>query len=45
MGEARGTDAERLHSGVDVRIEDGTPVLATRPGMVSSPVSTGESGP
>lgn len=44
MGEARGTDAERLHSGVDVRIEDGTPVLAVRPGMVSSPVSTGAFG-
>ena len=44
MGEARGSDAERLHSGVDVRIEDGTPVLATRPGIVSSPMSTGEFG-
>jgi hypothetical protein len=44
MGEARGSDAERLHSGVDVRIEEGTPVLATRPGVVSSPLSTGEFG-
>lgn len=44
MGEARGTDAERLHSGVDVRIEEGTPVLAVRPGVVSSPVSIGEFG-
>ena len=44
MGEARGTDAERLHSGVDVRIDEGTPVLATRAGVVSSPVSTGEFG-
>ncbi len=44
MGEARGTDAERLHSGVDVRIDEGTPVVATRAGVVSSPVSTGEFG-
>ena len=44
MGEARGSDAERLHAGVDVRIEEGTPVLATRPGVVSSPLSTGEFG-
>jgi sugar lactone lactonase YvrE len=44
MGEARGTDAERLHAGVDVRIDEGTPVLATRPGVVASPLSTGEFG-
>ena len=44
MGEARGTDAERLHAGVDVRIEEGTRVLAVRAGVVSSPISTGEFG-
>jgi sugar lactone lactonase YvrE len=44
MGEARGSDAERLHAGVDVRIDEGTPVLATRPGVVSSPLSAGEFG-
>jgi sugar lactone lactonase YvrE len=44
MGEARGSDAERLHTGVDVRVDEGTPVLAVRPGVVSSPMSTGEFG-
>ena len=44
MGEARGTDAERLHAGVDVRIDEGTLVVATRAGVVSSPISTGEFG-
>jgi sugar lactone lactonase YvrE len=44
MGEARGTDAERLHAGVDVRIEEGTPVRVVRAGVVSSPISTGEFG-
>ena len=44
MGEARGSGAERLHAGVDVRIEDGTPVLAVRAGVVSSPISAGEFG-
>ena len=44
MGEARGTDAERLHAGIDVRIDEGTPVFATRAGVVSSPMSTGEFG-
>jgi len=45
MGEARGTEgAERFHAGIDVRIEDGTPVRAVRDGTVSSPISTGEFG-
>ena len=44
MGEARGTDAERLHAGVELHIDEGTPVFATRAGVVSSPVSTGEFG-
>jgi len=44
MGEARGSDAERLHAGVDIRIGEGTPVLAARPGAISSPLSTGEFG-
>ncbi len=44
MGEARGSDAERLHAGIDVRIEEGTPVLTARAAVVSSPVSTGGFG-
>ncbi|MDQ3487284.1 MAG: gluconolaconase [Acidobacteriota bacterium] len=44
MGEARGSDAGRLHAGVDVRIEEGTPVLAARAAVVSSPVSAGNFG-
>lgn len=45
MGEARGTEgAERFHAGIDVRIEDGTPVRAVRDGSVTSPISTGDFG-
>jgi sugar lactone lactonase YvrE len=45
LGEARGGEgAERLHTGVDVRAEQGTPVLAVRSGTVSSPIATGDFG-
>ena len=45
IGEARGAaGGERFHAGVDVRIEEGTPVRAVRDGTVMSPVSTGEFG-
>jgi hypothetical protein len=41
LGEARGSEgAERLHGGIDVRIEQGTLVHAVRDGVVTSPVST-----
>jgi sugar lactone lactonase YvrE len=41
LGEARGSEgAERLHGGIDVRIEQGTPVHAVRDGVVTGPVST-----
>jgi sugar lactone lactonase YvrE len=45
IGEARGGEGtERFHAGIDVRIEEGTPVHAVRDGAVSSPVSTGDFG-
>ncbi len=44
LGEARGARAERLHNGVDVRIEQGTPVHAVRDGVVESPVAAGGFG-
>jgi sugar lactone lactonase YvrE len=45
MGESRGGEGtERLHSGIDVRIEQGTPVVAVREGTVSGPFSTGAFG-
>ena len=45
MGESRGGEGtERLHSGIDVRIDEGTPVVAVREGAVSSPFSTGAFG-
>jgi sugar lactone lactonase YvrE len=45
IGEARGgVGGERFHAGVDVRIDEGTPVRAVRDGTVTSPVSTGEFG-
>ena len=44
MGEARGEEAERFHSGVDVRIEQGTAVHAVRDGLVTSPVSAHDFG-
>jgi sugar lactone lactonase YvrE len=45
LGEARGTEgAERFHAGIDVRKEEGTPVLAVRDGIVSSPIASGDFG-
>jgi sugar lactone lactonase YvrE len=44
LGEARGQDAERLHAGIDVRIEQGTPVHAVRDGVVDSPLAAGSFG-
>jgi sugar lactone lactonase YvrE len=39
FGEVRGTRGERFHVGVDIRVEQGTPVYAVRGGIVSSPIS------
>ena len=45
LGEARGTEgSERFHAGIDVRKEEGTPVLAVREGIVSSPIATDDFG-
>jgi sugar lactone lactonase YvrE len=44
FGEARGELADRLHSGVDVRVSQGAPVRAVREGVVESPVATGAFG-
>jgi sugar lactone lactonase YvrE len=40
LGEVRGDGPERFHSGIDVRVEDGTLVRAVRDGVVSSPLAT-----
>jgi sugar lactone lactonase YvrE/murein DD-endopeptidase MepM/ murein hydrolase activator NlpD len=39
FGEVRGDRQERFHRGIDVRVEQGTPVYAVRDGIVSSPIS------
>jgi len=45
MGEARGAEgAGRFHAGVDVRVDEGTPVRALRDGTVISPVATFDFG-
>ena len=45
LGEARGTEgAERFHAGIDVREDEGTLVLAVRPGWVSSPLAAHDFG-
>ena len=45
MGEARGGEgSERFHAGVDVRVGEGTPVVAVRAGVVTHPLSTGDFG-
>lgn len=44
-GERRGTDGqERFHTGVDVRVPQGTPVHVVRPGRVASPLGNGAVG-
>jgi hypothetical protein len=45
LGEARGGEgAERFHAGIDVRIDEGTPVRAVRPGVVAAPLSANDFG-
>ena len=44
IGEARGADAGRFHAGIDVRADNGAPVLAVREGIVTSPLATGDFG-
>ena len=45
LGEARGGEGfERFHAGIDVRIEEGTPILAVRDGVVSHPIATDDFG-
>jgi murein DD-endopeptidase MepM/ murein hydrolase activator NlpD len=45
LGEARGSQgSERFHAGIDVRIEDGTPVHAVRDGIVTDPLGTDDYG-
>jgi sugar lactone lactonase YvrE len=45
LGEARGSEgADRLHSGIDVRADQGTLVHAVREGIVTGPISAGEFG-
>ncbi|MGQ0734019.1 MAG: gluconolaconase, partial [Acidobacteriota bacterium] len=44
VGEARGAAAERLHSGIDVRVEEGTRVIAVRDGAVLSPIAATDFG-
>ncbi len=41
----RGTQgSERFHAGIDVRIDDGTPVQAVRDGIVTDPIATDDYG-
>jgi sugar lactone lactonase YvrE len=45
LGEARGAEgAERFHTGIDVRREEGATVLAVRDGVVLHPLSAGDFG-
>jgi sugar lactone lactonase YvrE len=44
LGEARGAGAERFHSGLDVRADQGTRVVALREGVVETAVATGGFG-
>ena len=45
LGELRGGDGtERFHSGLDVQALEGTPVVAVRSGVVSTPIATSEFG-
>jgi hypothetical protein len=45
LGEARGGEGgERFHAGIDVRIEEGTPVVAVRDGTVAAPMAASDFG-
>ena len=45
LGEARGGEgSERFHAGIDVRIDEGTPVRAVRPGVVAAPLAANDFG-
>ena len=45
LGEARGSEgAERFHAGIDVRVDEGTPVVAVRDGFVSHPIAAHDFG-
>jgi sugar lactone lactonase YvrE len=44
LGEARGEGAERLHAGIDVRMDQGVRVHAVRDGVVESPLAAGSFG-
>ena len=45
LGEARGGEgAERFHAGIDVRVDEGTPVQAVRDGLVSSVIASDDFG-
>jgi sugar lactone lactonase YvrE len=45
LGEARGGEGgQRFHAGIDVRIEEGTPVLAVRDGVVAAPLAASDFG-
>jgi sugar lactone lactonase YvrE len=45
LGEARGGEGtERFHAGIDVRVDEGTPVLAVRDGTVASPLAASDFG-
>jgi sugar lactone lactonase YvrE len=44
LGEARGAGAERFHSGIDVRADQGTRVVALREAVVETPIATGAFG-
>jgi sugar lactone lactonase YvrE len=45
LGEARGGEGtERFHAGIDIRADDGLPVLAVRDGTVASPVAAADFG-
>jgi sugar lactone lactonase YvrE len=45
LGEARGGEgSERFHAGIDVRVDEGTPVRAVRAGVVAAPLAANDFG-